>query len=160
MSERIAPAVWSGLLAGLAEGELVKDLLAAANIDKHVLRAHLAASVQARAEWDAARERSADAFMDMALDCAMAETGKEHAPHARTRIDTLKWAARIRNPRLYGDKSTVDLNVRTVDLTRIIGDANARLAAAREIGAIVQGQVIRPALEAPAAESQELDALL
>jgi hypothetical protein len=151
-AERIAPDTWARILAALADGDLVKDTLAAAGIDRHVLRAYLSESARARTEWEQARERSADAFMDMALDCAMAETDKDHAAHARTRIDTLKWAARIRNPRLYGDKSTVDLNVRTVDLTRIIGDANARLAAARELGAIVQGQVIRPALEAPALE--------
>jgi hypothetical protein len=54
------------------------------------------------------------------------------AQHARTRIDTLKWAARVRNPRVYSEKQTVDLNVRSVDLTAIIRDANARLAQARE----------------------------
>ena len=48
--------------------------------------------------------------------------------HARTRIDTLKWAARLRNPRDYSDKAQLDVNVRTVDLTRIIEQANQRLA--------------------------------
>jgi hypothetical protein len=58
------------------------------------------------------------------------------------KVDTLKWAARIRNPRLYGDKAQLDVNVRTLDLTRIISDAQARLAASR----IIEGHVIRAAL--------------
>jgi hypothetical protein len=33
---------------------------------------------------------------------------------------------------VYSEKQTVDLNVRSVDLTAIIRDANARLAQARE----------------------------
>lgn len=57
---------------------------------------------------------------------------RRDAAHARTYIDTLKWAARIRNPAAYGDKQQIDMNVRTVDLTAIIQAANARLARARE----------------------------
>jgi hypothetical protein len=62
----------------------------------------------------------------------------------RVHVDTLKWAARIRNPRAYSDKSSIDVNVRTVDLTRIISEANARLAA-REAGRVIEGTVL-PAL--------------
>ena len=96
---------------------------------------------------------SADSFMDEALDIARGDliigpvldaSGspkldrrgdpiliRGDSAHARTRIDTLKWAARIRNPRLYGDKAQLDVNVKHVDLTRIIQEANARLAQAR-----------------------------
>ena len=125
---RIA-AAWPGVLNAIAAGELVRDALNSAAISRGMLRAYLAGDAGAKREWDEAREASADAFMDQALDVANNRT--DDATHARTRIDTLKWAARIRNPRLYGDKAQLDVNVRTIDLTRIIEAANARLAEAR-----------------------------
>jgi hypothetical protein len=51
--------------------------------------------------------------------------------HARNAIDTLKWAAKTRNPKVYSDKAVIDMNIRTVDLTRIITEAAARLAVHR-----------------------------
>lgn len=136
--ERIRKA-WPDVLAGLAAGELVRDVLARNGISIGEKRAFILGEPGAKEAWDEAREASADAFMDQALETANNPT--DDAAHARTRIDTLKWAARIRNPRLYGDKAQLDVNVRTVDLTRIIQDANARLAAAREPRTI-EGQVL------------------
>ena len=138
---RIAQA-WPDILAALADGELVRDALEAAGITRDMFRAFIADPAR-KAEWDNAREQSAHAFMEQALDAA--NNRKLDPAHARVRIDTLKWAARIRNPRLYGDKAQLDVNVRTVDLTRIIEAANQRLAAA-QVGRIVDGQVIRAAL--------------
>lgn len=139
---RIAQA-WPGILAALADGELVRDALEAAGVSRDMLRKFLSDSAAARAEWDSARERSADAFMDQALDVS---NNRELDPaHARVRVDTLKWAARIRNPRLYGDKAQLDVNVRTIDLTRIIDAANQRLEAARA-GRIIEHAPAVPAL--------------
>ena len=126
--ERIAQA-WPEILDALANGELVRDVLAAHSITRDALRAYKAGNPAACAEWDLAREQSADALFEQAL--ATANDPRVDPAHARVRVDTLKWAARIRNPRLYGDKAQLDVNVRTVDLTRIIQEANARLAAAR-----------------------------
>ena len=140
--ERVRKA-WPDVLAGLANGELVRAVLVRHGISDPVKRAFLATEPGAQEDWDRAREASADAFMDQALETANNPT--DDAAHARTRIDTLKWAARIRNPRLYGDKQVLDVNVRTVDLTRIIQDANARLAAARE-PRVIEGAVIPNAL--------------
>lgn len=99
-----------------------------------MLRAYLVANPQARIEWDSAREQSADSLFEDALQVAY-NTGLDPA-HARMRADVLKWAARIRNPKLYGDKAQLDVNVRTVDLTRIIESANARLHAAQSMRTI------------------------
>lgn len=138
---------WPDILARLAAGDLVKD--ATKPFSRQEIACYRLTEPNAQAEWDSAREQSADAFMDEAMDIARARAeplrdmkgelilGKDGQPliiptdsaHARTHIDTLKWAARIRNPRLYGDKAQLDVNVRTVDLTRIISEANARLAA-------------------------------
>ena len=137
-------AAWPDLLRGLTAGRLVRDLLAEIGVERNAFYGHLAADPQARIEWDKAREASADHFYDEAIATAYNE-GLDPA-HCRTRIDTLKWAARIRSPRVYGDRSSVDVNVRTIDLTRIIQDANARLIASREA----------PILDLPSTEFKEL----
>ena len=117
------------MCARLAAGDLVRDILKDAGFTREQVSAYKLSSPTIKAQWDEAREASADSFHDEALDIARADVDKELAQHVRTRIDTLKWAARIRNPKLYGDKAQLDVNVRTVDLTRIIDAANARLAA-------------------------------
>lgn len=161
---------WPDILARIAGGQFIKDTLKEYGFSDAELRAYLATEPNARAEWDAAKEQSADAFMLEALEVArnpfeevsIGPDGKRLAEplivrrdsaHARTYIDTLKWAARIRNPRAYSDKQTLDVNVKTVDLTRIIQDANARLAAATA-GRVIEGAVVRAALP------QSLDDLL
>lgn len=123
-------AAWPDIIARLAGGELVRDVMRSHGISDGEKRAFLATEPGAREDWEDAREASADAFMDEAIATAYSDV--KDAAHARTKIDTLKWAARIRNPRLYSDKSTIDVNVKTVDLTKIIQDANARLANARQ----------------------------
>jgi hypothetical protein len=126
-------AAWPQVCASLASGELAMVALAPTGLTRGQARHFMDSDAAARAEWASAREESADAFMERALECAMTDLPDGlAAQHARTRIDTLKWAARVRNPRVYSEKQTVDLNVRSVDLTAIIRDANARLAQARE----------------------------
>jgi hypothetical protein len=147
MTSRIGPetaariaAAWPEMLSELAAGGLIFRILGRHGFSPNMLRAYKADNPTAREEWEAAREQSAEAFMDDAIDtannCAL------DPAHARVKIDTLKWAARIRHPAAYSDKSQVDLNVRTLDLTKIIGDAQARLAASR----IIEGTVLRAAL--------------
>ena len=137
---------WPEILTALAAGELVAPLLARYGISRGEQRAYMA-DLARKAEWEEAREQSAHAFLEEAMEVARTPNSTPvGAADARTRIDTLKWAARIRNPRLYGDKAQLDVNVRTVDLTRIIQDANARLAAA-QAGRIIEGAVLRPELE-------------
>ena len=150
---RVATA-WPEILRALAAGELVGKACARLGLKPEWLYAYRAQVHGARQEWEDARESSADAFAEEAVEVArnpvqVIPQGDGVEPlivrvdpgHARNLVDTLKWAARIRNPRLYGDKAQLDVNVRTVDLTRIISDANARLAAAR----VIEGTVV-PAL--------------
>lgn len=130
------------MIESLSAGDLIKDILASRGITRKVMYGYLAANPAKRQAWDIAREASADALYDEAMVVARTKVDKEYAQHARTHIDTLKWAARIRNPRLYGDKAQLDVNVKTVDLTAIIRDANARLAASKQ-GALIEGQFER-----------------
>lgn len=150
---RIAVA-WPQILRAIADGDLIKDVLGAAGISRHELNAYKSGNARLVAEWDAAREASADSFMDQALEEALADKTQFEAAHVRTRIDTLKWAARIRNPRAYGEKQQLDVNVKTVDLTRIIEAANARVQAAQV------ARVIPHNSEADRAHVRALPALL
>jgi len=129
-TRRAIADAWQSILDGIAAGGLVRDVLARHGVSRDALRCVLATEPGTREQWEQAREASADALFDAALETAY-NTELEPA-HARTRVDTLKWAARIRNPKLYGDRSQLDVNVKTVDLTRIIQDANARLIASRQ----------------------------
>lgn len=158
---RIAQA-WPEILAGLAAGELVRDVLARAGISAGEIRAYRMGDAQARSEWDLAREQSADALFDEAM--AIARDPFERVPnpenpdkplitrrdaqYARLHVDTLKWAAAKRNPRLYSDKAQLDVNIKTIDLTRVINDANARLAAARrpQLQDVVDAEIVQRAI--------------
>lgn len=131
-------AAWPEMLERLARGDLVRDIVKDAGFLRQQIDGYKLTTPGAVAEWDTARESSADALWDEAMDNARADVDRNLAQHVRTRIDTLKWAARIRNPRLYGDKAQLDVNVKSVDLTAIIRDANARLAAAKQ-GRVIEG---------------------
>jgi hypothetical protein len=118
---------WPEIKARIAAGELIKNIIASLSISRTALFNFIGSDPQLRAEWTLAKEDSAASFMDMALEEAMADRTNLESAHIRTRIDTLKWAARIRNPQVYSDKAQLDVNVKTVDLTRIIEAANARV---------------------------------
>jgi len=136
-------AAWPDFLARVAAGELIKDACTAHGFSVGEMRVYRTSEPGAQAQWDAAREESADAFVEEAMEVARTSNSTQvQAADARTRIDTLKWAARVRNPRAYSDKQTIDMNVRTVDLTRVIADARKRLEASR----VIEGAVIRPAV--------------
>lgn len=152
---RIA-AVWHIMLDDMASGALVERTHTKHGLSRGEIRAYLATTAGARQEWDEAREASADAFMDEAVDIAF--NYSLDAADARARADILKWAARVRNPRLYGDRAALDVNVRTVDLTRIIEAANARLASA--VGGRVLEHGARLALPALVELAPELESLM
>lgn len=136
-------AAWPALLDKVAEGEPIGKSIRAAGFTPDTVRCYWGMFPERRRAWDLAKEQSADALADQALDTA---NDRDLDPqHARVKIDTLKWLAAKRNPRLYNDKQTIDLNVKTVDLTAVIQDANRRLQAAQQ-GRIIEGEVVRAAL--------------
>ena len=85
---------------------------------------------------------SADAFLDKLTD-VMTES-ETNAKGARVKASILQWLAEKRDPDKYGQRTRADINVKTVDLTAIIKDANARLAAAKE-PRLIQGERINTA---------------
>jgi hypothetical protein len=157
MNTRIGPALaervraaWTALLDAVANGDNIGDACAAAGLKREHVTAYRLDNPEADREWQAAREQSADAFADKVA--AVAENDKVDPAFARVRMDAYRWLAAKRNPRVYSDKQTIDMNVRTVDLTRIIDSANARLAAAR----VIEGAVIRPLLESAKVDVKDL----
>lgn len=155
-NQRISPetaariaAAWPAILHEIAAGALIAQTVKAAGFTMDMMRAYRALDPANDAAWARAKEDSADAFTEEGLAVARkpihvinpGEPGNENGTQpllipidpasARVHVDYLKWIAAKRNPRTYSDKSQVDVNVRTVDLTRIIQDANARLAAQR-----------------------------
>ena len=137
---RIA-AAWPALLDAFAAGEVMAPHYAKHDVTADQVRVWRVSQGPAAAQdWDAAREQSADAYLDMILD--VANNPMPDSASARVRIDALRWIAAKRNPRAYSDKAQLDVNVRTVDLTRIIEAANARLAAQRAVGHVIEGEVI------------------
>ena len=141
-ADRIARA-WPTLLDALAAGEVMAPHYQAAGLTADQVRVwRVAQGAGTEREWDAAREQSADAYLDMILEVAnnpMPDSGS-----ARVKIDALRWVASKRNPRAYSDKAQLDVNVRTVDLTRIIEAANVRLAAS-QVGRIIEHETLRRA---------------
>ena len=136
-------AAYSGLLDALAAGEVMAPHYAAAGVSADQVRVWRVAVPERLAAWDAARQQSADAYADMILDVA---NNHKDSNAARVRIQALQWLAARRDPKVYADKAQLDVNVRTVDLTRIIEAANARLAAA-QVGRIIDAQAVPIGLE-------------
>ena len=147
---RIA-AAWPDLLDALAAGEIMAPHYAKASVTADQVRVWRLEEPQRGTEWDTAREQSADAYADMIAEVASSPMADSAA--ARVKIQALQWLAGKRNVQRYGDRTAHDVTVKTIDLTRIISDANARLSAARQQA--IEGEVLRQALPAP-----ELDALL
>jgi hypothetical protein len=135
-------AAYDDLLDRLAAGEIMAPFYKAAGVSADQVRVWRLedAAGEREKQWQAARQQSADAYADQVLEVAYND--KLDSGNARVRMDALRWLAAKRNPSYYNDKAQLDVNVRTIDLTRIIGDAQARLAASR----VIDGQVIRAAL--------------
>ncbi len=135
------------LLDQLAAGEIMAPAFAVAGVTSdqvRVWRFEQGAQGEREREWQAARQQSADAYADKILDVAYNERDSNAA---RVRIQALQWLAARRDPRVYADKAQLDVNVRTIDLTRIIDAANQRLAAS-QAGRVIEGEVLRAGLPA------------
>lgn len=126
---RIA-AAWPEVCAEVAAGGHVGNAYAARGFTRGNAAAFLAENRDARVMWEEAREQSADSFFDQ-----MQEIANNPGPDpksARVKLDALRWLAGKRNPRYYGERTALDVNVKTIDLTKTIEAAQARLAAARD----------------------------
>jgi hypothetical protein len=154
MATRLGPetvarieAAWLDLIETVASGGLIGAGIRAKGLTPDQVRVYRTTNPQAAKEWEEARIQSADAFADEIQ--ATIDNRELDSQFARVRVDSLKWLASKRNPRIYSDKAIIDMNVRAVDLTQIIRDAQLRLAQARA-GRLVNGESERVLDDAPA----------
>lgn len=134
-------AAWPDLLDRVAAGDPIGEAIRVLGFSTGEVRAFRALAPEYDAEWQRAKEESAEALADEIR--AEANNRTADAAFARVRIDALKWLAAKRNPRAYSDKAQLDVNVRTVDLTRIISEANARLAG--RAPRVLEAEIVRNA---------------
>lgn len=123
-------ARWPDILQDIRDGERVDKTCERYGIDRRVLWAYWSGDPQLRAAWYDALKESADAFFTKAIEAA--DNAEANPKAARVRANIYQWAAEKRDPDRFGQRTRADINVKTVDLTAIIQDANARLAASRQ----------------------------
>jgi hypothetical protein len=129
--ERVRKA-WPDILDALAGGSPVSAAIEKHKISRYMVSAFMASEPDARNQWETAKEVSAEVLFDDLLQLTATRFADIDPTRARATMDSLKWLAAKRNPRAYSDRSQVDVNVKTLDLTRIIQEANKRLRDGRE----------------------------
>jgi hypothetical protein len=122
---------WPEIIEALGNGQEVRAVLARHDLSRGMLVAFINGQAGAKQEWDNAKELSAEHFFDQLVALMEDNSAKLDPARVRVNADILKWMIGKRNPRVYSDKSQVDINVKTLDLTAIVNAARARLEAAR-----------------------------
>lgn len=109
---RTRQQVMEAVCLRIEAGELIDEAADAEGIDRRTVW-RWAREVSSFGDMYArAREASAESLEMMALRaCA---SGERHLPGARLMVDTLKWAAAKRRPKVYGDRLDVDGEIRHV----------------------------------------------
>jgi hypothetical protein len=145
MATRIGPetkariaAAWPDLITVVADGGNIGDACKARGLTRDQVRVYRLQNPEADKEWQLAIEQSADAFCDQAQSIANSPGADSRA--ARVSLQALMWLASRRNPRVYGEKQQLNVNVRSVDLTQIILAANKRLQSAQP-GRLIEGEL-------------------
>ena len=127
--QRIADA-WSDILQAVRDGARVDQTCERYGISTSQLWLYRNGVPELRDQWRDAMKDSADAYVQKAIQ--VAEEAEKSPKAARVKASIYQWVAEKRDPDKYGQRTRADINVKTVDLTGIIADANARLAAARQ----------------------------
>lgn len=122
--------LWPEILQAIRDGARIDHTSAAHQLTRADLWAYRHGKPELVAAWYDAIKDSADAFVDQMVNVMSEADG--NAKGARVKASILQWIAEKRDPDRYGQRTRADINVKTVDLTAIIKDANARLAAAKE----------------------------
>lgn len=128
--QRQVAAVFPDILQAIRDGARVDKTCEAYGLDRRIVWQYWSNTPALRTAWYDAMKESADAFLDKAMDAA--ENAGKDAKAARVQLAAYQWIAEKRDPERYGQRTRTDLNIKTIDLTRIIQDANARLAAQQQ----------------------------
>ena len=130
--ERIKKA-WPHILDAVATGsatleQACQDL---AGLGVRSVQRYARATPGARDELDEALADGADILVERLPSLIMTTPD---ARRARVLADIILKIATARDPKRYGARAQMDINVKSVDLTQIISNAQARLDAARLVG--------------------------
>jgi hypothetical protein len=134
--------IWPAILQAIRDGARIDHTAAVYKLTRADLWAYRHGKPDLVAAWYDAIKDSADSFVDQMVD-VMSEADF-NAKGARVKAGILQWIAEKRDPDRYGQRTRADINVKTVDLTAIIKDANARLAAAKD-PRLIEGERINTA---------------
>lgn len=132
MDTQISPELLSRVAAAfpmvmeaVADGRALETAAKAHNLSRAAIRRYMAVSPEARAEFELARTQQTEALMDELME-VQASTTIDPRLQAN-RIKALTWMIEKRDPQRYGQRSSVDLNVKgQIDLTRALADSDKR----------------------------------
>lgn len=118
---------WLDILDAIADGQTIGDVCDVKPYTRSSVYAFRRESPQSvRDAFHDAMKESAQADMDT-LRATISNSDLDPR-HARNKINGLMWLIEKKDPDKYGQRVRADFNVKTIDLNKIIGDANARLA--------------------------------
>jgi hypothetical protein len=129
MRARVA-AAWPDLIERIAAGEEVRHAIAAVGLKRDAVRSYRALEPDADEQWKAARQDYAQSLFDEVMQIARSRSKDQiEATDKRELLNHLRWSLQKLDPKNYSDKAQLDINVKSMDLTRIIEAANARILA-------------------------------
>ena len=119
---------WIDILDAIADGQTIGDVCETKPYSRSAVYAFRRESPQlVRDSFHDAMKESAQADMD---ELRRTISNEDLDPrHARNKINGLMWLIEKKDPDKYGQRVRADFNVKTLDLNKIIADANARLEA-------------------------------
>ena len=160
MIKHLSPALrarvesaWPELLARIAAGAELGDTLKALGLTRDAVRAYRYLVDKAEEQYQLARKESAAAmFEELRILAKTRSRDQVEAADKRAEMDIVRWMIMKLDPKNYSDKAQLDVNVKTMDLTDIVNNAAARLAAHR---AAITVSHTQGALPSPASRAQD-----
>lgn len=123
-------AAWPELLERVAAGEEVRHAIVAVGLARGAVRSYRALEPGADDEWQQARQDYAQSLFDEVMTLARTKSADQvAASDKRELLNHMRWTLQKLDPKNYSDKAQLDINVKSMDLTRIIEAANARILA-------------------------------
>lgn len=150
LAERFQAAL-PNILERLADGSTLEAACKAHKLTRQSFRDYITANPEAGLAYDRAREAQTEALIDQ-LQATINDMKMDPRIQAN-RIKALTWLIEKRDPARYGQRATMDVNIKLPDLSRALEDSDRReqeLLARR--AALMLPAVVRPSDETVWAE--------
>ncbi len=150
----ITDETFQTVLDAVQDGQTLKAAIANAKTSWRALQLHMASNEEAASRYARARSDSAHFYADKAQEAAERAWNGETATVARIQADVYKWRAAMANPREYGDKVSLQADVRhTVSGVIALPPEDDVPALPRVTATIVQAIPDAPTVDAHVIES-------